>query len=206
VDEAIAAWPAQVLADTGVVAEIEEFVGRISAPGWSNSLGQKLLQIAGPGVPDVYQGTELFEYSLVDPDNRRPVDWAQRRELLARLDEGWLPDIDASGAAKLLVTASALRLRRFRPEVFTGYRPLHAEGPAAHHAIAFARSASLVAVATRLPVGLAERGGWEDTVLPLPEGATDWHDVITGAAVDGSAPSLARVLERYPVALLVRPA
>jgi len=206
VDEAIAAWPAQVLADADVVAEIEEFVGRISTPGWSNSLGQKLLQIAGPGVPDVYQGTELFEYSLVDPDNRRPVDWAQRRELLARLDEGRLPDVDASGAAKLLVTASALRLRRFRPEVFTGYRPLHAEGPAAHHAIAFARSASLVAVATRLPVGLAERGGWEDTVLPLPEGATDWHDVITGAAVDGSAPSLARVLERYPVALLVRPA
>jgi (1->4)-alpha-D-glucan 1-alpha-D-glucosylmutase len=206
VDEAIAAWPAQVLADADVVAEIEEFVGRISTPGWSNSLGQKLLQIAGPGVPDVYQGTELFEYSLVDPDNRRPVDWAQRRELLSRLDEGWLPDVDASGAAKLLVTASALRLRRFRPEVFTGYRPLHAEGPAAHHAIAFARSASLVAVATRLPVGLADRGGWEDTVLPLPEGATDWHDVITGAAVDGSAPSLARVLERYPVALLVRPA
>ncbi|WP_433295113.1 malto-oligosyltrehalose synthase [Pseudonocardia sp. CA-142604] len=206
VDEAIAAWPAQVLADADVVAEIEEFVARISAPGWSNSLGQKLLQIAGPGVPDVYQGTELFEYSLVDPDNRRPVDWAQRRELLARLDEGWLPDVDVSGAAKLLVTASALRLRRFRPEVFTGYRPLHAEGPAAHHAIAFARSASLVAVATRLPLGLAERGGWEDTVLPLPEGATDWHDVITGAAVAGSAPSLARVLERYPVALLVRPA
>ncbi|WP_433558870.1 malto-oligosyltrehalose synthase [Pseudonocardia xinjiangensis] len=206
VDEAIAAWPAQVLADADVVAEIEEFVARISVPGWSNSLGQKLLQIAGPGVPDVYQGTELFEYSLVDPDNRRPVDWAERRGLLARLDEGWLPDVDASGAAKLLVTASALRLRRYRPEVFAGYRPLHAEGPAAHHAVAFARSSSLVAVATRLPVGLAARGGWDDTVLPLPEGVTDWHDVITGAAVDGSAPSLARVLERYPVALLVRPA
>jgi (1->4)-alpha-D-glucan 1-alpha-D-glucosylmutase len=206
VDEAIAAWPEQVLADSELVAEIEQFVARISAPGWSNSLGQKLLQIAGPGVPDVYQGTELFEYSLVDPDNRRPVDWAQRQQLLARLDEGWLPDVDGPGAAKLLVTASALRLRRYRPEVFTGYRPMHAEGPAADHAIAFARSASLVAVATRLPVGLAARGGWEDTVLPLPEGATDWYDVITGAAVDGSAPSLARVLERYPVALLVRPA
>jgi (1->4)-alpha-D-glucan 1-alpha-D-glucosylmutase len=205
VDQAIAAWPAQVLADTGLVAEIEELVARISGPGRSNSLGQKLLQIAGPGVPDVYQGTELFEYSLVDPDNRRPVDWAARRDLLTRLDEGWLPDVDAEGAAKLLVTASALRLRRFRPEVFTGYRPLPAEGPAAEHAVAFARSASLVAVTTRLPVGLAARGGWGDTVLPLPEGTTDWHDVISGAAVDGSAPRLATVLERYPVALLVRP-
>ncbi|GAA1283181.1 malto-oligosyltrehalose synthase [Pseudonocardia aurantiaca] len=206
VDEAIAEWPAQVLADAETVAEIEEFVARISGPGRSNSLGQKLLQIAGPGVPDVYQGTELFEYSLVDPDNRRPVDWAARRDMLTRLDEGWLPDVDAEGAAKLLVTMSALRLRRFRPEVFTGYRPLPAEGPAAEHAVAFARSASLVAVATRLPVGLEARGGWGDTVLPLPEGTTDWHDVISGAPVDGSAPRLATVLERYPVALLVRPA
>jgi (1->4)-alpha-D-glucan 1-alpha-D-glucosylmutase len=206
VDEAIAAWPAEVLADGELVAEIEEFVSRIAGPGWSNSLGQKLLQIAGPGVPDVYQGTELFEYSLVDPDNRRPVDWEARRELLTRLDDGWLPDVDAEGAAKLLVTASVLRLRRYRPEVFTGYRPLPAEGPAARHAVAFARSASLVAVATRLPVGLAERGGWGDTVLPLPEGTTDWHDVITDTPVEGATPKLADVLGRYPVALLVRPA
>ncbi|QYN40662.1 malto-oligosyltrehalose synthase [Pseudonocardia sp. DSM 110487] len=206
VDEAIAAWPAQVLSDTALVAEIEEFVSRIAGPGRANSMGQKLVQLAGPGVPDVYQGTELFEYSLVDPDNRRPVDWALRRELLARLDDGWLPDIDAEGAAKLLVTASALRLRRYRPEVFTGYRPVPAQGAAAAHAVAFARSASLVAVATRLPVGLAARGGWADTVLPLPEGTTDWHDVITDTPVDGAAPRLADVLARYPVALLVRPA
>jgi (1->4)-alpha-D-glucan 1-alpha-D-glucosylmutase len=205
VDEAIAAWPARVLADTALVAEIEEFVARIAGPGRCNSMGQKLLQIAGPGVPDVYQGTELFEYSLVDPDNRRPVDWAIRRQLLARLDDGWLPDVDADGAAKLLVTASALRLRRYRPEVFTGYRPLAAQGPAARHAVAFGRSASLVAVATRLPVGLAARGGWGDTVLPLPEGTADWHDVITDTPIDGAAPRLADVLGRYPVALLVRP-
>lgn len=206
VDAAIAAWPAAVLADADLVAEIEAFVARISYPGWCNSLSQKLLQLAGPGVPDVYQGTELFEYSLVDPDNRRPVDWARRKELLAQIDEEHLPPIDATGAAKLLVTASALRLRRYRPEVFRGYRGLTAEGPAAGHAVAFARSASLVAVATRLPVGLAARGGWGDTVLPLPDGSADWHDMITGAAVDGSAPRLADLLEHYPVALLVRPA
>ncbi|MGH3616386.1 MAG: malto-oligosyltrehalose synthase [Pseudonocardia sp.] len=205
VDAAIAAWPEQVLADAELVDEIEEFVGQISGPGWSNSLGQKLLQIAGPGVPDVYQGTELFEYSLVDPDNRRPVAWAARRDLLNRLDDDWLPEVDAEGAAKLLVTASALRLRRYRPETFTGYRPLAAEGPAAEHVVAFTRSSSLVAVATRLPVGLAARGGWGDTLLPLPDGATDWCDVITGAPVEDSAPALRQLLERYPVALLVRP-
>ena len=168
VDEAIAGWPEQVLGDAELVAEIEQFVQRIAGPGWSNSLGQKLLQLAGPGVPDVYQGTELFEYSLVDPDNRRPVDWAVRRDLLTRIDDGWLPEIDAEGGAKLLVTASALRLRRYRPEVFAGYRPLTAAGPAADHAIAFQRSSALVAVATRLPVGLTAAGGWRDTVLPLP--------------------------------------
>ena len=206
VDAAIAEWPAQVLADAELVADIERFVERIAGPGRCNSLGQKLLQIAGPGVPDVYQGTELFEYSLVDPDNRRPVDWAARRELLARLDDGWLPEIDAEGAAKLLVTASALRLRRYRPEVFTGYRPLPAAGPAAAHLVAFQRSPALVAVATRLPVGLAAAGGWRDTVLPLPDGAADWWDVITGAAVEGPTPRVHDLLSRYPVALLVRPA
>lgn len=205
VDDAVAAWPAAVLADTELVAEIEAFVARISGPGWSNSLGQKLLQLAGPGVPDVYQGTELFEYSLVDPDNRRPVDWAARRDLLAAIDAGRLPDIDATGAAKLLVTTRTLRLRRSRPGAFAGYRPVPASGPAADHAVAFHRSSALVAVATRLPVGLAARGGWRDTVLPLPDGVPGWHDVLTDTPVAGVAPLLGDLLARYPVALLVRP-
>jgi (1->4)-alpha-D-glucan 1-alpha-D-glucosylmutase len=207
VDEAVAGWAAQVLEDTSLVAEIDEFVATIRGPGWSNSLGQKLLHLAGPGVPDVYQGTELFEYSLVDPDNRRPIDWALRRSLLTRLDEEtWLPDVDDTGAAKLLVVVNALRLRRYRPEEFTGYRPVLAQGPAAAHAVAFQRSPKLVAVATRLPVGLAARGGWGDTVLPLPDGADDWHDVLTDQPVGSSAPRLGDLLSRYPVALLVRPA
>src|SRR6185295_17819188 len=114
VDEAVAAWSAAVLADAELVAEIDEFVARISAPGWSNALGQKLLQLAGPGVPDVYQGTELFEYSLVDPDNRRPVDFDLRRRLLERLDGGWMPSLGAAdpdelAAVKLAVTSAALR-------------------------------------------------------------------------------------------------
>lgn len=212
VDEQIAAWPGQVLGDAETVAEIETFVAQIDAHGRSNSLGQKLLQIAGPGVPDVYQGTELFEYSLVDPDNRRPVEFARRRELLARIDGGWLPPgDDPDGATKLLVTTAALRLRRFRPELFDGYAPLPASGPAADHAVAFARGGPagrerLVVVATRLPVGLEGAGGWADTVLPLPGGASDWTDMVTGEAVDGSAPALSDLLARYPVALLVRPA
>ncbi|HTK62803.1 MAG TPA: malto-oligosyltrehalose synthase [Pseudonocardia sp.] len=208
VDARIAEWPGQVLADADTVGRIERLVAEIEAPGWSNSLGQKLLQLAGPGVPDVYQGTERFEYSLVDPDNRRPIDWGALGDMVRRLDDGWLPEIDSEGAAKVLVTATALRLRRASPHLFSGYRPVPAQGPAAEHVIAFARSRDLVAVATRLPVGLAEKGGWADTVLPLPADHTDrhggWYDVLTNIPVDGGSPRLDQLLIRYPVALLVR--
>ena len=198
-EAAVNAWPAAVLNDPDVRAEVEAFVDRIAAPGWSNALGQKLLHLAGPGVPDVYQGTELFDLSLVDPDNRRPVDFAARERLLGRLESGWLPEVDATGAAKLHVVRTTLRLRRERPELFTGYRPLHADGPAADHALAFAR-AGVVAVATRLPVALA-RTGWRDTVLALPPGT--WTDRLTRRAVPPVVP-LAGLLDHYPVALLVR--
>ncbi|MEU6697019.1 malto-oligosyltrehalose synthase [Pseudonocardia sp. NPDC046786] len=206
-DAAIADWPSAVLADTELVEEIEAFVAGIAGPGRSNSLGQKLLQMAGPGVPDVYQGTELFEYSLVDPDNRRPVDFGARDRLLERIDAGWQPPVDVDGGAKLLVTAAAARLRRFRPELFSGYGPLPAQGAAAEHAVAFSRGGgALVAVATRLPEGLDRRGGWGDTTLPLPGGFDDWHDMIANRPVGSAAPRLGELLDRYPVALLVRPA
>ncbi|WP_440902833.1 malto-oligosyltrehalose synthase, partial [Actinosynnema sp.] len=199
-EAAVDAWPAAVLG-SDTAGEVAEFVDGIVAAGWSNALGQKLVQLTAPGVPDVYQGTELWDLSLVDPDNRRPVDYAPRRALLERIDSGWLPDVDDSGAAKLLVTSRALRLRGQRPELFRGYRPVPAARPASAHALAFERT-GLITVATRLPVGLARAGGWGSTVLPLPPG--EWTDVLTGRVVTGSAPALADLLDRYPVALLVR--
>ncbi|GAA3671542.1 malto-oligosyltrehalose synthase [Lentzea roselyniae] len=189
-DAEVAAWPSKVLNEPEVAA----FAERIKAPGWSNSLGQKLVQLIAPGVPDVYQGTELWDFSLVDPDNRRPVDYVVRRELLDRIDDGWLPEVDDSGAAKLLVVRKALQVRA---RGLHGYRPLRAEGPAAEHVLAFERS-GVIAVATRLPVTLA-RTGWQDTVLPLPDGR--WTDVLTGRP---APESLASLLDRYPVALLTR--
>ncbi|MBP2473218.1 (1-_4)-alpha-D-glucan 1-alpha-D-glucosylmutase [Crossiella equi] len=203
-DAVVAAWPERVFADEALASDVGAFAEAVRAHGWSNSLGQKLVQLAGPGVPDVYQGTELWDFSLVDPDNRRPVDYDLRRALLTRIDEGWLPPVDEEGAAKLLVTAKTLRLRRERPELFTGYRPLDAEGPSAEHAFAFARGPKLdlVAVATRLPVGLGSSGGWRSTVLPLP-GEGTWTDVLTGRGF-GQFPRLAELLSPYPVALLVR--
>jgi (1->4)-alpha-D-glucan 1-alpha-D-glucosylmutase len=197
-EQAVNAWPAEVLGDAELAADVAAFVARVRLPGWSNALGQKLLQLAGPGVPDVYQGSELWDLSLVDPDNRRPVDFARRTELLSRLESGWLPDVDDTGAAKLHVVRTTLRLRRDRPELFTGYRPLTADGPAADHLVAFAR-AGVVAVATRLPVTLAETG-WQDTVLALPPGT--WTDHLTHRDVPEVVP-VADLLDRYPVAVLV---
>jgi (1->4)-alpha-D-glucan 1-alpha-D-glucosylmutase len=156
-------------------------------------------------VPDVYQGSELWERSLVDPDNRRPVDFGVRRELLARLDAGELPAVDETGAAKLLVTSRTLRARRDRPELFDRYLPLPAVGPAAEHVVAADRGGA-IAVATRLPFGLERLGGWGDTALLVPAGR--YVDAFTGTAFDaaddeGAGLPLAALLDRYPVALLL---
>ncbi|PPH04377.1 malto-oligosyltrehalose synthase [Rathayibacter sp. AY1F6] len=178
---------------------VEQTVERVSAAGWSNGLAAKLVQITAPGIPDVYQGSELWETSLVDPDNRREVDFGQRRALLERIDGGWKPAIDAEGAAKLLVTSRALRLRRDRPELFTRYAAVPAIGPAAEHAIAFDRGGALT-VATRLPEGLAASGGWNGTVVVLP--GHPMEDVLTGRTFAGGVTPVAEILADYPVALL----
>jgi (1->4)-alpha-D-glucan 1-alpha-D-glucosylmutase len=168
----------------------------ITAPGWSNSLGQKLIQLTMPGIPDVYQGTELWEDSLVDPDNRRPVDFAERMRLLEVLAKH-PPDIDETGAAKLWVTRQALRLRRSRPECFSGYRAIEASGPAQSHLIGFDRGGAIT-LATRLPAGLAAAGGWRHTTVEM---SAPHVDVLTGRRWHGTV-AVADVLASYPVALL----
>jgi len=191
-----------VLDDDELTGQIDSFVAGLAADAAASSLGAKLVQLTMPGVADTYQGCELAGLSLVDPDNRRPVDFARRRDLLAELDGGQPPrDLDA---AKLLVTSAALRLRRARPGWFTAgnYTPLPAAGPAAGHAVAFARGGRAVTVVTRLPAGLRQRGGWADTVLALPGGQA-WRDLLSGATHPGPRPLLSDLMERNPVALLV---
>ena len=191
-----------------VRAVLERVLGVVVGPGRSNSLAAKLLTMTIPGVPDLYQGSELWEQSLVDPDNRRPVDFAARADLLRRVRTGARPALGTGltddGAAKLLVCHQLLTLRRDRPELFGEYVPLAALGSAASHALAFDRG-GLIAVATRLPVTLAASGGWRETSLPLPEGR--WRDLISGLLVSrdasGAVP-LAELLAHYPVAALVR--
>jgi (1->4)-alpha-D-glucan 1-alpha-D-glucosylmutase len=213
-EDRVRSWPARVLGDRALRGEVASVVESVREAGWSNSLGQKAVQLLGPGVPDLYQGTELWDLSLVDPDNRRPVDHQARADLLTRIEDGWRPPVDATGAAKLHLARACLRARReLRPR---GYLPLTASGPARDHALAFARTSAgadrpdLAVVATRLPIGLADAGGWADTVVALPSGPGTWTDRLTGRAVapdraDGlTLAHLAEVLDRYPVAVLTR--
>jgi len=188
-----------VFDDPAVARELEDIVDRVCAPGWSNSLAAKLIQLTGPGVPDVYQGSELWEDSLVDPDNRRPVDFDLRRLYLEAIEQGAHPPVDRTGAAKLLVTTRALRLRRDHPELFTRYASLAVIGDAAQHAVAFDRGGA-VTLATRLPVSLEARGGWGSTAVLLPRRPV--VDVLTGRQFEGGEVPLADALSRYPVALL----
>ncbi|KAJ3049612.1 hypothetical protein HK097_009419, partial [Rhizophlyctis rosea] len=146
----------RLYADQQILEEVEKFVTRIAPYGRINSLVQKVVQLLMPGVPDVYQGCEIEDYSLVDPDNRRPVDYTSRRHLLDELDREFgsaiindsktnhLPQIDASGRAKLFVVSRLLRLRRDRPDLFVGdgasYTPLTVSGEEERRVLAFGRS------------------------------------------------------------------
>ncbi|MET4058569.1 (1-_4)-alpha-D-glucan 1-alpha-D-glucosylmutase [Arthrobacter sp. UYP6] len=187
-------------------ALITSLVERIRSAGYSNSLAAKLLQLTMPGVPDVYQGTEFWDRSLVDPDNRREVDFVRRRQVAASLsaaDENAMsPAVDEDAAAKLALVARALQLKRGRPELFSRYLPVVIEGPAAQHLFGFDRGGAIT-LTTRLPLKLESMGGWRDTAVALDAGI--YRDVLTGrirkcsgrlAAVD--------LFDTYPVALLVR--
>ncbi|MGF9662679.1 malto-oligosyltrehalose synthase [Arthrobacter crystallopoietes] len=181
---------------------LEELADKVRGAGWSNSLAAKLVQLTMPGVPDVYQGTEFWDHSLVDPDNRRPVDFAAREQALDGQESGALPTIDETAEAKMLVVSRGLQLRRDRPELFTGYRAVAATGAAADHLFAFDRGGAVTLV-TRLPLGLQRAGGWRDTAVVLSPGR--YRDELTGLwyKSTGTVPA-AELFANLPVALLVR--
>ncbi len=193
------------LSHEGVVALFADWEQRTRGAVRAAALGTKLVQLTLPGVPDVYQGTEVDDPTLVDPDNRRHVDHEPLAARLERLDEGAGPR-DLSDE-KLLVTSRALRLRRDLPDAFVGpdagYVPLaHSSGHAVTYARTVADEARVVVVATRLAASVDRLGGWADHTVAVPDGA--WRDVLTGRDVAGGVVHVAPLLERLPVALLVR--
>jgi (1->4)-alpha-D-glucan 1-alpha-D-glucosylmutase len=189
-EEGVHGWVDSVL-DGPVAAQLTELVNQLNAHAESDALGQKLLALTAPGVPDVYQGTELWDDSLVDPDNRRAVDYATRRAELKSLEH-----------KKIRVVKAALQMRRARPETFLAgsYLPVLAAGVAADHVVAFCRSGDVLVAATRWTVRLAETG-WGDTVVAMPAGS--WTDALTGRVLSGSVRA-ADLFAALPVALLER--
>jgi (1->4)-alpha-D-glucan 1-alpha-D-glucosylmutase len=214
-DSALEAFADAVLEDDELMTSVGDFSAELDPPARVAVLGQKLVQLAMPGVPDVYQGCEIVDLSLVDPDNRRDVDFDERRTRLARLDAGGKPaDLDDE---KLLVTSRVLRTRREHPDWFVGSGAVYVPvATSTGNAVAFGRGVdvgepgvdiaatdvSAVAVATRLPVALARHGGWGEHTIALPEGS--WHDTLTGREVHGGPVRLAELLDELPVAFLVR--
>ena len=206
-EDAIVQFAANVMADAEFMGDVQAFMGRtqIVPLGRITSLAQTALLLTCPGVPDLYQGSELWDLSLVDPDNRRPVDFELRRRLLAETASLRAAEVMArsdEGAPKLWLISHLLERRRATPEVFHSqtYSPLDAAGAKARHVVAFARD-RLVVVVPRLLAGLG--ASWADTAIELPSG--DWEDVLTGAHhAGGGAVGLSGLLGGFPVAVLVR--
>ncbi|HLI26128.1 MAG TPA: malto-oligosyltrehalose synthase [Chloroflexota bacterium] len=201
-------------ADNPFLADLEAFLRPIAYCGALNALAQQLLKLAAPGVPDLYQGTELWDFSLVDPDNRRPVDFARRRAaleaLLAARDlEAMVRELLAAwpdGRVKLWLTHRALRLRREFPTLFAegAYLPVRVEGARGRHVVAFARrhaASWALAVVPRLPARLlgvtaewapppalgVPAASWADTCLVLPaEAPRRWRHLFTGQLLDAA--------------------
>ena len=179
-----------------------------------NSLTQLTLKLTSPGVPDIYQGADLWDFNLVDPDNRRPVDYAIRARLLdgimrdlcrdrgatvRRLLENW-----KDGGIKLAITATLLTFRTTHAELFAQgtYEPVLAEGAGAERVCAYVRrhaETALLVATSRFP----GQSGWADTILKLPEDLIDrkWQDVLTGTVLDEAAPE--KFFADLPVAVLV---
>jgi (1->4)-alpha-D-glucan 1-alpha-D-glucosylmutase len=189
-EDAVHRWLDTVL-DGPVASALTQLVAQLNSYAASDALGQKLLALTVPGIPDVYQGTELWDDSLVDPDNRRPVDYAARRAALKELQH-----------PKIRVVTTALRLRRSRPDSFLHgeYLPVLASGQASDHVVAFRRGNDILVAVARWTVRLQETG-WGNTVLPLPDGS--WTDTLTGAMASGPT-SAAELFADLPVVLLER--
>ncbi|WP_063036452.1 malto-oligosyltrehalose synthase [Nocardia grenadensis] len=203
-ENAVHAWLDQVI-DGPVGRQLTDLAHDLAPHAWSDSLAQKLLQLCAPGIPDIYQGCEVWEDSLVDPDNRRPVDFGSRGGMLHTLTT--TPPLDITGAAKMWLVAYALWLRRERPECFVGgtYTPVFGHGEHADKLVAYARGRvdadpEIIVAVTRHSVAIGETG-WGDTYIELSGGS--WTDRLTGHTFQNRART-EKLFARLPVALLVR--
>ncbi|HEY3760574.1 MAG TPA: malto-oligosyltrehalose synthase [Verrucomicrobiae bacterium] len=202
-DEALKYFITTTTHDEKFIKDLEEFISALSTPALVNSLAQTLIRLTAPGVPDIYQGNELWDHSLVDPDNRRPVNFKLREELLKKAvqmpaEEAWKNHEE--GLPKLWLIQKTLALRAKMTEAFHGtYEPLHAHGEKADHIIAFMRGSSVITIVPRFTLEL--NGDWKGLTIELPEGR--WRNEFTGEHFSGKT-IVTDLFQKFPVALLVK--
>lgn len=205
-DERFKEFLTDILRDPEFIKDLETFVEPLVEPGRISSLAQVLIKFTAPGVPDIYQGNEIWNLVLVDPDNRRPVDYDLRRALLSRLD-GMSPaqvmqNMD-HGLPKLFLTQRALKLRAKMPYAFAekaSYAPIETSGEKAGHLVAFQRSDRVITAVPRLIIKL--NGDWKNTAITLPPGS--WKNEFTGEIYQAANLPAAILFKNFPVALLVK--
>jgi (1->4)-alpha-D-glucan 1-alpha-D-glucosylmutase len=202
-DDGLESFVRAVLVDEAFIADVDRFMTdeRIVARGQQNSLAQAALLLTCPGVPDLYQGNELWDLSLVDPDNRRPVDYALRRRLLGELRDAGGPQAMAgaeSGGPKLWLVHRLLAHRRRHPERYRSrrYEPLEVTGPRAEGVVGFARDGLAVMVPCRTATG------WGDALIHLPPGR--WTSLLTSGTVDGGTHPVDELLAEFPVGVFTK--
>ena len=202
-EEALRKFINDAMEDDAFVVDVEQFVEPLRDLGWINSLAQTLVKLTATGVPDIYQGSEIWDLNLADPDNRRPVDFALRKQLLAEAKGLGAADAwrrRASGLPKLWLIWKVLGLRRRHPAVFGtsgAYEPLPVSGGEASRVLAYMRGGAAIVVAPRLAG--APNGDWADTKVELPDGR--WNNVLTDSPVSSGA--MKELTAHFPVALLL---
>jgi (1->4)-alpha-D-glucan 1-alpha-D-glucosylmutase len=202
-EESLIAFIENIMNDARFIADLKKFVEPLIHAGRINSLSQTLIKLTAPGNPDIYQGTELWNLSLVDPDNRRPVDYELRRKLLSELPavrpQKLLSRMD-EGLPKMWVIRQTLALRNQNPEIFGAkgdYQPILAHGDFPDNIVAFSRGDRAITITPRLTMNLDD---WKETTLELPEGT--WHHQFTNEKFEGGITKISNLFANFPVCLL----
>ena len=202
-EKALGNFVSETLRDPRFIEDLEKFIGRIADAAAINSLSQTLIKLTAPGVPDIYQGCELWDFSLVDPDNRRPVNFGLRQRLLEgsgpiSAEQAW--ERRSEGLPKLWLIQKTLNLRAHVSNFANlDYSSMHAQGPRTDHVVAFSRGGKVLTIVPRFWLKL--NNDWQDTGLELPE--ADWRNEFTGETLSGKI-RMGNLFQKFPVALLVR--
>ncbi len=197
----------KILADDDFIYSFEKFLQPLIIPGRINSIAQLTLRLTAPGIPDIYQGNEVWNAALTDPDNRRPVDFAALQEILKTITKAKAKDLfhrigEDIGQAKLFVSQKILDLRK-TTNVFhepDSFKSIEVNGKFAGHIIAYMRGENVAVVVPRLFMKVQNK--WESTRISIPAG--NWHDIFTGARVKPGKNKIKDILKDFPVAVLIR--